>query len=106
MKKAVFWIIVIAILAYTGFKFGIPYYRYVALKSDAKEIARLPYENEERIKGQMFERAKQLKVPIKEEDIKVAIAEGTVTIRTSWSEMVDIFGIYRRNLRFTINIRE
>ncbi|MDI6889818.1 MAG: hypothetical protein QMC83_02605 [Thermodesulfovibrionales bacterium] len=103
MKKAIFWLLLFAFLAYSGIKFGMPYYRYLAFKADAKEISRVSLENEEGIRDKVFERAKELKIPISKGDIEVSRTGRIMRIRTSWFEVVDILGIYRKTLKFTID---
>lgn len=105
-----FSLLVFILLVYAGFKFGMPYYRYTAFKSDVKEIIKISVEGAnltEQLSNQVYERAKELKIPIEKKDIKVTVGEKekTITIKTSWSEEVDIVGIYQRTLQFTIDIR-
>ncbi|MFH0933246.1 MAG: hypothetical protein V1832_02870 [Nitrospirota bacterium] len=108
MKKAFFWLLILALLVYSGIKFGMPYYRYLAFKSDAKEIARVSLElkDEEDIKGKVFERAQELKIPISKEDIEISRTPNMVRVRTSWFEGVDILGIYHKTLTFTVDSKE
>ncbi len=104
--KPIVSILLIVLLVYIGYKFAIPYYKYTTLKSEAKQIARLELHNTKRVQNMVFKKAKALKVPIKKEDIHVRVAEEMITIRTSWSETVDILGIYQKNLIFTIDITQ
>lgn len=106
MKKALFWLLILALLIYSGIKFGTPYYRYWAFKSDAKEIVRVSLENEEEVKNKVFERAKELKIPIVREDIEISRNEKVMRVRTSWFEVVDIGGIYQQTLKFNIDTGE
>jgi hypothetical protein len=94
------------IAAYVGFEFGIPYYRYASFKSEAKEIARLEIGNVEKTKAQLYSAAQELKIPIEEKDIVVTKKTNTVRVQTSWSTTVDIFGLYRKTLDFTIDVEE
>lgn len=104
--KFLFVMAVLAFLVYVGIKFGMPYYRYSALKSEAKEIARISLGDIDKTRTQIFEKAQDLKIPIEEKAIMVTKTEKTVRVKTSWSERVDILGIYERNLKFVINIEE
>jgi preprotein translocase subunit SecF len=108
MKKAFFWILILALLVYSGIKFGMPYYRYLAFKYDTKEIVRVSIElkSEEEIKEKVFERAQELKIPINKEDIEVSKTPKMVQVRTSWFEGVDILGIYHTTLTFTVDLGE
>jgi len=103
MKKVIFWLLILGILAYSGFQFAKPYYRYLAFQSDAKEIARTAIESEEKVKDRVFERAMELKIPIGREDLEVTRKENVLRIKTSWFEVVDIFGVYKKTLTFTVD---
>ena len=105
MKKAIFWLLIFVFLAYSGIKFGFPYYRYLAFKSDAKEIVRVSIEakDEEVIRNLIFERAQELKVPIDKRDIEVFKTERDIRVKTSWFEVVDILGFYQKTLKFNVD---
>ena len=107
MRKII-WLLVLAFLIYTGVQFAKPYYRYLAFKSDTKEIARVSVElkKEDEIRKQVFERAQELKIPIDKDDIEISMTDKMVRIRTSWFEVVDILGIYRKTLTFSIDSQE
>lgn len=104
MRKII-WLLIFAFLIYSGVKFGMPYYRYLAFKSDTKEIAGISIglHNEEEIRNSVFERAQELKIPIQKEDIELSMAPTMVRIQTSWSEVVDILGIYQKTLTFSVD---
>lgn len=104
--KFVFVTALLVFLVYAGIKFGMPYYRYSAFKSDAKELARISTGEIEKTRLMIFERAMELKIPLKEEDIVVTKTERRVIVRTSWSETVDIVGVYQKKLDFSINVEE
>lgn len=102
-------VIVMALLAfcvYAGIKFGMPYYRYSAFKSDVREFARISVGDTEKTRAQIFERAKELGLPLEENDIKVTKTEKLVRVKTAWSETVDLLGIYQKILNFDIDIEE
>lgn len=105
--KPVLSIAVLVITAYSAFQFAMPYYRHAAFKSDVKEIARLAVDSSaEKIKTQIYESAREVKVPIKEDDIQVIKKEKTFQVKISWTEDVDIFGLYHKTLHFNLNIEE
>jgi hypothetical protein len=54
----------------------------------------------------LFDRVKELKLPIEEDDISVVVTDKRVLVKTSWSETVDLFGIYQKELNFSIDIEE
>ncbi len=106
MKKAIFWLVILALLVYSGFQFGIPYYRYTAFKTDAKEIARISLGEVEKTRAQIFMRAQELNIPIEEKEIMVTRTDKLVRVKVSWSESVNLFGIYQKTLNFTVNVQE
>ncbi len=105
--KRIMWLLFFAFLIYLGVKFGMPYYRYLAFKSDTKEIARVSVQQgEEEIRKSVFERAQELKIPVQEKDIEISMTPLGVRIKTSWFEVVDILGMYRKTLMFSVDSGE
>lgn len=103
-------ILVIAILilaCYIGFQFAMPYYRHAALKSDTKELARVSLGHAGKLRESIIERAGELNVPVREDTILVEkTASNAMHVSMSWAEEVDIFGLYRKTLDFSIDITE
>jgi len=83
-----------------------PYYRYSVFKADAKEITRISLGDLQKTKTLLFDRAQELKLPIEEDAISVTVKDKSVYVSTSWSETVDLFGIYQKDLNFAVNIEE
>jgi len=104
--KPLLTIVILLLAGYVGIEFGIPYYRYSAFKSEAKEIARLELGNVEKTRAQLYNAAQEIKIPIEEKDIIVTRKMNTVRVQTSWSTMVDIFGFYQKTLHFKIDVEE
>lgn len=103
MKKIIFWLLILAIIIYSGVKFGYPYYKYVAFKDEAKAIAKLPLDREEEIWAKVLEKVNDLNLPLKKEDITITKTDGVVRITASWSEVVDFFGYYQKTLDFKVD---
>jgi len=104
--KFVFFMLVLAFIVYAGLKFGMPYYRYSAFKSDVKELARISIGDVQKTRSQIFERAMELKLPLTEEGIQVTKTEKTIRVRTTWSETVDMLGVYQKKLNFRVEVEE
>lgn len=104
--KPLLVIAIMGFLVYSGIQFGVPYYRYSAFKSEAKEIARLELGQVEKTRAQIFEVAQNQKIPIEAEDIQITKKTNTTRIQTSWSVDVDILGLYQRTLHFTVDVEE
>ncbi len=104
--KFIFITAVLVFLIYLGIQFGMPFYRYSAFKSDVKEIARISLGNVNKTRTDIFDRAKELKIPLEEDDLIVTRSENTVRVKSSWSETVDILGLYQKKLNFRVDIEE
>lgn len=91
---------------YLGIKFGVPYYKYSAFKSDVKEIARISIGDPNKTKTDILQRAHELKIPIEENDLEIHKKENTVQVKTSWSETVDVMGLYQKTLDFDVDVEE
>jgi hypothetical protein len=104
--KFIFIILALASLVYAGLKFGMPYYKYSAFKSDTKELARISIGDTEKTKAQIFERAQELKLPLEENDIKVTKTAIGVRVQASWSETVDLLGLYQKKFNFAVDEEE
>jgi len=102
--KFVFVLALIAFLVYAGFQFGMPYYRYTSLRTNAEQIARISVASDvNKTRAMVFEEAQKLNIPIKEEDIEVVKTARGTRIKTSWSETVDLFGYYQKTFDFKID---
>jgi preprotein translocase subunit SecF len=104
--KFLFILVIFVSLIYTGIKFALPFYRYSALKADAKAITRISLGDIKKTRADILERAQELKVPIKENQIVVTKTETMVRVQTSWSETVDLLGLYQKRLNFRIDVEE
>lgn len=104
--KSLLCIALLVIAGYSGIKFGMPHYRYSSFKYDAKDIARSELGNLEKIRAKAYETSQRLKIPIDEESIIVTKKGELIHIQASWSETVDIFGYYKKTLKFKIDIEE
>lgn len=105
--KPLIIIIVLVFCAYAGFQFAVPYYKHSVLKSDAKEMARVSLGREDKLRDMLYERINELKIPAKHDDIHVqALTNNSMSVRISWTDEVDILGMYHKQLFFNIDIRE
>lgn len=104
--RPILCLLILAALIYAGFQFGIPYYRYSAFKDEVKELARVGLGNTEKVKADVYEAAKSLKIPVEKEDIKVTKIGERMRVQTSWTVTVDLLGIYQREIAFHIDIEE
>jgi hypothetical protein len=104
--KFIFVTIILVFCAYLGIKFGIPYYKHSAFQSDVKELARISLGDTKKTRAQLFERARELKIPLEENAIMVTRTEQTVRVKTSWEDTVDVLGFYQKTLKFSVDVEE
>ena len=104
--KPLLCIVLLVVTGYVGYKFAVPYYKYSAFKSEAKEIVRVSPENIENIRAEIYESAKSYQIPIEEKDINVTKGDNTVRVVISWSSPVDLLGYYQKTLDFKIDFEE
>lgn len=104
--KVVLVLALLALCVYAGIQFGVPYYKYSVFKSDAKEIVRVALGDVVRTRTMLFEKAQELKLPLDEEDISVKVTNKIVRVSASWAETVDLFGVYQKELRFSVDIED
>jgi hypothetical protein len=102
--KFLFVIALIVFVIYTGIQFAIPYYKYSAFKSDAKDLANISIGSIEKTKQEIFDRAQELKIPIEEKELLVTKKGNVTRVQTSWSETVNIIGIYEKTLEFVLDV--
>ncbi|MEO5356783.1 MAG: hypothetical protein H7844_05730 [Nitrospirae bacterium YQR-1] len=104
--KPIINIIVVIAGLYAGFVFAMPHYRAHTMKSEAKAIAVLGLE-ESKTMALFLEKAAELNIPVKKENIKVSVDEKkVVTIRAQWKETINILGIYEDTLAFKLDVKQ
>ena len=96
--------VLIVFLVYLGVKFGMPYYKYSAFKSDIKEMVRVSLGDDNKTKTEVLQRAQELKIPIGEKDVVIEKKGNVIIVTTSWSETVDVLGVYQKTLDFDIAV--
>ncbi len=104
--KPLLTIAILGLAVYSGLEFGMPYYRQSALKSEAKEIARSSQGDLKKVKEDVLSSATTLKVPVGENDIVVEKRDSKIHIQASWSQTVDILGLYQKTLDFSVDVTE
>ena len=100
--KTVLLLAIFVLLIVIGFIFAGPYYRYYTLASHTRDVLRQEIGNIEVIKKKIIEDAVQLKVPLDEQRLEVKINEKVVKVKGSWTENVDLWGIYQTKVDFTM----
>lgn len=102
-------LLVIAVLflaAYSGYQFGVPYYRHSAFNNEVTEIARISQGDVKKVTEDVVAAAAEYKVPVGENDILVERRGNKIHIKTSWSQTIDILGLYQKTIDFDVDVEE
>ena len=94
---------IIVAIAFVGISFGKPYYRYLVLGSHTRDIMKEELGNAGIIKERIMAEARELNVPLREDNLDVRIDKKMVKVDAHWSETVDFWGYYQKDLDFTIH---
>lgn len=97
---------IVVLAAYSGLQFGRPYYRHSLFENEAKEIARISSGDLKKAKEDVYSSALGFKVPVEENDIIVEKRGNKIHIQTSWSQQIDILGLYQKTVDFSVDVEE
>ncbi len=98
--KFLFSLAVLVAVAFVLISFGRPYYRYYTLKSYTHDELLMEVGNTSVIRRKVLERAAELGIPLDAESLEVTKNAKIVTVKASWSEIVDFWGYYSKRLDF------
>lgn len=104
--KPVLCLVILALAVYSGFQFGMPYYKYSAFNSEVKDITRLAAIDAEKVRFNVLAASRSLRIPIEEKDITIIKKDSTVRVKASWTVTVDILGLYQKALYFKVDVEE
>jgi hypothetical protein len=102
--KGILMLLLLVGVVAAGFLFGEPYYRYMTLQSQTKDILMKETGNLPAIKTEIMQTAKDLNVPLKAQDLKVSTNKKVVKVNARWSETVDFWGYYQKRLDFDMKV--
>lgn len=102
--KRIIYLSIVGLSIYSGIMFGMPYYRYYALKTDASGIIRFPVEQKDNRIALILARANELHIPINESGVTVTDSGENLKVTLAWTETVNILNIYKKNLDFTVRV--
>ncbi len=75
----------------------------IVLSSHTRDIMKEEIGNVDMIKEKIMAEAKELNVPLQDDDLDVRIEKKMVKVDAHWSEVVDFWGYYQKRLDFTIH---
>jgi hypothetical protein len=103
LVKLIFILAIFGALLFVGISFGRPYYRYYTLSSFTHDMLLEEVGNAQEIREKVLADAVQLNIPLKEEDLEVTQEGKKIIVKAAWSEVVDFWGYYRKQLDFTLD---
>lgn len=93
VTKAVFCILILGLLAYSGINLGRPWFNYFSFKDRVKEISMYEItEPRDKTMKKIMESAEERDIPIKEEDVKIEGSGKKLIIKAEWDYEVQLFG--------------
>ena len=103
----IFFILVVVSAIYLSYTFLPHYLSYYSFKDTIQEktkFARLI--KDENILNDLYNKAKELNLPLEKEDIIVKREEGRLHITAEWEVEVEFIGSYKKTLKFSIDAGE
>jgi hypothetical protein len=100
-------LLVFGALIFVGISFGKPYYRYNTLRSHTKDILSSELSQLPLIKEKVLEEAKELNVPLQEENLEVTTKGALgkiINVKATWSETVNFWDYYQKQLDFVMEV--
>ena len=97
-------LLVFGALVFVGISFGKPYFRYNTLRSHTKDILSSELSALPAIKEKVLEEAKELNVPLKEENLEVTTVNKIIKVKATWSETVNFWDYYQKQLDFVMEV--
>lgn len=89
-------------VVFVGISFSKPYYRYYTLGSHTRDFLKTDIGNIEAIRKNIIDNAAELKVPLDEKNLEVAFAGKIIKVKANWSETVDFWGYYQKQIDFAM----
>jgi hypothetical protein len=100
--KLIFILAIFIALVFVAISFGRPYYRYYTLSSYTNDILEEGLDNAETARKKILADAVELNIPLKDEDLEVTQEGKSIKVKATWSDVVDFWGYYRKQLDFTM----
>ena len=100
--KGVIWLFVLVAVILAGVAFAQPYYRYYSLGSHTRDFLKTDIGNVETIRKHILEDAAELGVPLNEKDVSVSLVQKIIKVKATWTDTVDLWGVYQTNVDFVM----
>lgn len=91
-------------LIYVGVTLARPYYRYYQLGSHTRDFLKTDIGDVNAIRKSMLEDAAEIGVPLNDQDLTVSVdtIKKRVTVKATWTDTVDFFGQYQKDIDFVL----
>lgn len=91
-------------IAFVGISFGKPYFRYNTLRSHTKDILATDITSITSIREKILAQAQELDVPLTDANLEIAQVQKVIKVKGTWSETVDFWGYYTKQLDFVMEL--
>ncbi len=103
----IFFILVVVSAIYLSYTLLPHYLNYLSFKDLAgAKISAARIMKDENILNDLYNKAKELNLPLEKEDIIVKREEGRLHITAEWEVEVEFIGSYKKTLKFSIDAGE
>ena len=100
--KGVLSLCILVAIIFIGISFGKPYYRFYALGSHTRDFLKTDVGDIDAIKKNVMKDAAELNVPLDEAALEVVSLNKIIKVKATWSETVDFWGYYQKQLDFVM----
>jgi hypothetical protein len=100
--KGIIGLFLLIALILAGVTFARPYYRYYSLGSHTRDFLRTEIGNVETIRKNIMKDAAELDVPLDEKDVSVTLVQKIIKVKATWTDTVDLWGLYQTNVDFVM----
>ena len=101
--KGFFWLFILVAVVFVGISFSKPYYRYYTLGSHTRDFLKTEVGDIVAIRKNIMDNAEELKVPLDEKNLEVAVVQKIIKVKATWSETVDFWGYYQKKIDFVMD---
>lgn len=105
--KGLFWVVVIVVAVYGGYKLVPPSVSYYMLKTEVEEEAKIAHRySDAALAGRIINKARTWDIPIERRDIVISRGFRDLTIDVAYSVEIRFVGGYTRTNEYYIHVSE
>ena len=102
--KGVVYLIIIGFVIMVAASFTMPFYRYYIMKMQSEGYLKIEHSPINVTKERIMKTAKELKVPLTEDNLIITRTRETLFLKANWTEVVDIYGKYQKEFYFSLDL--